>query len=112
MGVDKGGDTHEVAHVLDICHTLVGARGQRSLLAIFCVAVGVMAIVGLQLVSDAVTNALVGDVRAINGGDVALDVTNTTPLTSTDLTFFDQLKSQGSVTAYAALDLQQGQAPK
>jgi cell division protein FtsX len=37
--------------------------GQRTLLAIFCVAVGVMAIVSLQLVGNMVNNGLTANVR-------------------------------------------------
>ena len=44
--------------------------GQRTLLAIFCVAVGVMAIVALQLVGNMVNEALTGNIRAGNGGDI------------------------------------------
>jgi putative ABC transport system permease protein len=38
--------------------------GQRTLLAIFCIAVGVMAIVSLELVGNMVNTALTGNVRA------------------------------------------------
>ena len=41
--------------------------GQRTLLAIFCVAVGVMAIVSLQLVGNAIDGALTSNVRNGNG---------------------------------------------
>ena len=36
--------------------------GQRTVLAVFCVAVGVMAIVALQLVGLSVNQALVGNI--------------------------------------------------
>ncbi len=74
--------------------------GQRSLLAIFCVAVGVLAIVSLQLVTNAVTAGFSGDVRALNGGDLA--VTSDTPLTASQLSFFDSLQARGTITAYTA----------
>ena len=45
--------------------------GQRTLLALFCVAVGVMAIVGLQLVGGMIQDALVGNARVLNGGDLS-----------------------------------------
>ena len=53
--------------------------GQRTVLAIFCVAVGVMAIVALQLVSLSVNQALLGNVIEANGGDIRLNA-NLTPL--------------------------------
>ena len=55
--------------------------GQRSLLAIFCIAIGVMAIVALQLVSNAINLGLTGNVRALNGGDLAI-TSASAPLTA------------------------------
>ena len=46
--------------------------GQRTILAVFCVAVGVMAIVSLQLVGQMINNAFTGNVRDANGGDIAV----------------------------------------
>lgn len=75
--------------------------GQRTLLALFCVAVGVMAIVGLQLVGGMIKDALIGNARVINGGDVSVTVIN--PLAQNDLAYFDQLKSQGILTSFTAV---------
>ncbi|HEX5503316.1 MAG TPA: FtsX-like permease family protein [Thermomicrobiales bacterium] len=75
--------------------------GQRTLLALFCVAVGVMAIVGLQLVGGMIEDALVGNARVINGGDVAVRAT-TSPLTAGDLAVFADLQRQGVIDAYTA----------
>ena len=44
-------------------------NGQRTLLAIFCVAVGVLAIVSLELVGNMINGALTTNVRDSNGGD-------------------------------------------
>ena len=49
----------------------LGRGGQQTLFAIFCVAVGVMGIVALQLVGLMVNAALTGNMRAVNGGDLA-----------------------------------------
>src|ERR1700724_4592296 len=65
--------------------------GQRTLLAIFCVAVGVMAIVALQLVGLMINNAFTSNVRDANGGDIAVRSENQS-FTQDDLSFFDQLK--------------------
>jgi putative ABC transport system permease protein len=76
--------------------------GQRSVLAVFCVAVGVMAIVALQLVGQMINNAFTTNVRDANGGDIA--VTNqSAPFTRSDLVFFDNLKRQGTITNYTPL---------
>src|SRR5690348_6945092 len=82
--------------------------GQRSLLAIFCVAVGVMAIVSLQLVGNAIDTALTGDIRALNGGDLSIAAT-TAPLTTNQLGAFDTLQAQGALTAYTAVESVSGQ---
>src|SRR5579872_5165380 len=74
--------------------------GQRTVLAIFCVAVGVMAIVGLQLVGVSVNAALVSNIVQANGGDIRLNV-DIAPLRQGDLAFFDRLKQQGRISNYA-----------
>src|SRR5579883_935122 len=75
--------------------------GQRTILAVFCVAVGVMAIVALQLVGLMINNALTGNVRDANGGDIAV-FSRTRPFTPADLSYFDQLKRNGTITNYTA----------
>src|SRR5579859_4331354 len=75
--------------------------GQRTVLALFCVAVGVMAIVALQLVGLMINNALTSNVRDANGGDINV-TSNTKPFTTSDLSYFDQLKSNGTITNYTA----------
>ncbi len=75
--------------------------GQRTLLALFCVAVGVMAIVGLQLVGGMIKDALVGNARAINGGDLSVRVV--TPLAQDQLAPFEELRGQGVITTYTPI---------
>jgi len=74
--------------------------GQRTILAIFCVAVGVMAIVALQLVGLSVNQALIGNIIEANGGDIRVNA-NITPLRQRDLSVLDQLKQKGKITDYA-----------
>ncbi len=76
--------------------------GQRTILAVFCVAVGVMAIVALQLVGFMLQNSLTSNVRDTNGGDIAV-MTQSTPLKESDLSFFAQLQSNGTITNYTAV---------
>ena len=76
--------------------------GQRTILAIFCVAVGVMAIVALQLVGLMINNALTANVRDANGGDIAV-TSQTKPFTQSDLAKFDTLKSNGTITNYTPI---------
>jgi Predicted ABC-type transport system involved in lysophospholipase L1 biosynthesis, permease component len=81
--------------------------GQRTLLAIFCVAVGVMAIVSLQLVGLMVNNAFDSNVRDANGGDIAVTSQNQ-PFNSDDLQYFASLKKDGSISDYTPLINAQG----
>jgi putative ABC transport system permease protein len=76
--------------------------GQRTVLAVFCVAVGVMAIVALQLVGVMINNALTSNVRDANGGDVAVS-SSTRPFTPGDLNYFNQLKNNNTITNYTAV---------
>ncbi|HEV7126268.1 MAG TPA: FtsX-like permease family protein [Ktedonobacterales bacterium] len=76
--------------------------GQRTMLAIFCVAVGVLAIVALQLVGNMINNSLTTNVREGNGGDVSIR-NDFAPVESSQLTYFDQLRTAGTITAYTAV---------
>jgi ABC-type antimicrobial peptide transport system permease subunit len=86
--------------------------GQRTLLAVFCIAVGVMAIVGLQLVGGMIENALVGNARVLNGGDVSVRASALTTLQPQDVAALDTLKAKGQVTAYTAAYEDDAQVPR
>jgi putative ABC transport system permease protein len=73
--------------------------GQRTLLAIFCVAVGVLAIVALQLVGNMVDKGLTSNVRDGNGGDLSVR-SDVTGFSAQELATFDQLQVQGVITTY------------
>ncbi len=76
--------------------------GQRTILAVFCVAVGVMAIVALQLVGSMLQNSLTSNTRDTNGGDIAVTA-QSVPFKASDLSYFAQLKSDGTITNYTAV---------
>src|SRR6266566_2402157 len=76
--------------------------GQRTMLAVFCVAVGVMAIVALQLVGNMLQSSLTSNTRDTNGGDIAVTAQGTA-FQASDLTFFAQLKNDGTITNYTAV---------
>src|SRR5579872_3529167 len=76
--------------------------GQRTVLAVFCVAVGVMAIVALQLVGFMLQNSFTANVRDTNGGDIAVAAQNV-PFSESDMSFFARLKSNGTITNYTAI---------
>src|SRR5258708_15516693 len=77
--------------------------GQRTVLAVFCVAVGVMAIVALQLVGLMINNALTSNVRDANGGDLSVSSIGS-PFTQSDLSYFNGLKNSRAFTPHTALD--------
>src|ERR1700676_1647583 len=81
--------------------------GQRTILAVFCVAVGVMAIVALQLVGSMLQNSLTSNTRDTNGGDIAVTA-QSVPFKANDLSYFAQLKSNGSITNYTAVTTANG----
>src|SRR5579883_2873073 len=76
--------------------------GQRTLLAIFCIAVGVLAIVALQLVGNMVNNALTNNIRAANGGDISVR-SDFISMTARDVANIDALKQSGQITADTAV---------
>jgi len=81
--------------------------GQRTILAIFCVAVGVMAIVSLQLVGLMINNAFNSNVRDANGGDIAVRSQNQ-PFRQSDLDYFAALEKAGAIIAYTPVINSQG----
>ena len=83
--------------------------GQRSLLAVFCIAVGVMAVVALRLASDMIALSLTSNLRSVLGGDLALQSTSV-PLTTSQLSVFDGLRAQGLIESYVALGTERGSA--
>src|SRR5258708_35596469 len=81
--------------------------GQRTILAIFCIAVGVMAIVSLQLVGLMINNAFTANVRDANGGDIAV-TSNTKPFVQSDLPSFATLKREWVLTNLTRLAKAEG----
>src|SRR5438270_12464695 len=73
--------------------------GQRTMLAVFCVAVGVMAIVALQLVGNMLQSSLTANTRDTNGGDIAVTAQGT-PVQARELPYLAQLKNDGTITNY------------
>src|SRR5205085_5124541 len=61
-----------------------------------------MAIVSLQLVGQMINNAFTSNIRDANGGDIAVS-SESAPFKQSDLSFFDNLKSNGTITNYTPL---------
>ena len=76
--------------------------GRRTVLAAFCVGVGVMAIVGLQMAASMVNSSLTANVRQANGGDVSV-VSVAVPFPQSELKTFQQLQRSGQITRFTAV---------
>jgi ABC-type antimicrobial peptide transport system permease subunit len=78
-------------------------EGQRTGLAIVCVAVGVLAVVALQLVSAMVTTGLTSDVRALGGADLVVRNAQNAPFTSGQLTEVSHVATTGDIAAWTSV---------
>ncbi len=76
--------------------------GTRTVLAGFCIGVGVMAIVGLQLAAAMVNASLTANVRQANGGDVSV-VSVAVPFSASQLDIFRRLRAEGRISGYTAV---------
>jgi putative ABC transport system permease protein len=76
-------------------------EGSRTVLAVLCIAIGVMAIVALRLASLTLTGAELSGLRSANGGDVSVR-SATIPLGPADLAHLDDLQRRGLVTRWTA----------
>src|SRR5215813_1297494 len=76
-------------------------HGYRTVLAVFCIAVGVMAIVSLQLAGLTIRHSLTSNVREANGGDIQMMAVST-GLSQDELAHLDDLERQGLVSAWTA----------
>ncbi len=71
---------------------------QRTAFALFCVAVGVAAIVGLQTLGFVIADAMTGNAQAGNRGDVALVQAGDTFFTTEQMAAFEQLVADALAT--------------
>lgn len=76
----------------------LGREKQRTAFALFCVAVGVAAIVGLQTLGAIIAGALTGNVQAINRGDVALVRAGDEFFSAAQMAAFEGLVADGQAT--------------
>lgn len=73
--------------------------GSRSLFAAFCVAVGVAAVVGMQLLALNISAAVDRAPKEANGGDIAIDPI-TTPFQPADVAHVEDLRRRGVIDLY------------
>ena len=76
--------------------------GQRTLLAIICVAFGVMSLVAMQTLADALIKTLLADPSVQLGGDLEIFRPGGY-LDAEDLAMLDQMQSDGTLDAYTPL---------
>ena len=77
--------------------------GQRTLLAVLCVAFGVMSLVSMQLLAGLIHGSVVGDPRALIGGDAALHPGEGQVVTEAQLAGLDRLRAAGSLGNYTPI---------
>lgn len=77
--------------------------GQRTLLVIISVVFGVMALVTMQLLSDIITGALLGEPRVMRGGDLTIDHETDTYLSEADFDQLEALQASGRIEAYTLI---------
>ncbi len=73
--------------------------GSRSVFAVFCVAVGVAAVVGMQLLALNISSSVSRAPQEANGGDISVDPI-TTPFQAADIAKVEQLRKRGVIVAY------------
>jgi putative ABC transport system permease protein len=76
--------------------------GSRTMFAIFCITVGVLTIVALQLTANMIRSALTTGIATLNGGDIAVHSTND-DMPPVQLTYFQTLQKQGIISAYSGV---------
>jgi len=81
---------------------------QRTVFALFCVAAGVAAIVGLQMLGLSVTDAMTGNAQASNRGDVAVGPAQRIWFTADQMAAFEQLVADGQATDWTYRYYQDG----
>lgn len=79
--------------------------GMRAVFAIFCVAVGVAAVVALQLVAANFRASITGDAQKSNRGDISI-AASTRGMPPKDYALFAQLQRQGKIVGYQPLNEQ------
>jgi putative ABC transport system permease protein len=74
--------------------------GTRTLLAILCVAFGVLSLVSMQLLADTLLSSELFDQRLSFGGDAQLQRENEGRLTGNDLAQIEQWQQNGWIRVY------------
>src|SRR5579859_2894016 len=78
-------------------------------LAIVCIALGIMAVVAIQLIGLMATNAYVNNDRTANGGDISVQIADrNAPITQSNLAIFAQLKREQTIQDYTPVNLAVG----
>jgi ABC-type antimicrobial peptide transport system permease subunit len=81
---------------------------QRTTFALFCIAVGVAAIVGLQMLGFFIADALTGSAQAANRGDVAVEPGRYVWFTAEQMAAFEQLTADDLVVNWTFRYYQDG----
>jgi putative ABC transport system permease protein len=81
----------------------LGRGGQRTILALLCVAFGVMSLVAMQLLAGLIREAMLGDPRLVTGGDGLVSVRETGTFTAANIATLDRLRAAGTISNYSLI---------
>lgn len=77
--------------------------------ALICIAIGVMAVVAIELIGQMATSSYVNSARTANGDDISVQVADrNSPITQSDLAVFEQLKHEQTIQGYTPVNLELG----
>ncbi|EFH85620.1 ABC transporter permease [Ktedonobacter racemifer] len=83
--------------------------GGSTQMALICIAIGVMAVVAIQLIGLMATSSYVNSARTANGGDISMQVADrNSPITQSDLAVFERLKREQTIQGYTPVNLELG----
>ncbi len=74
--------------------------GQRTLLAMICVAFGVMSLVSMQILTEIISETILLDPRVVLGGDATVEREDAY-LTAEQIAQLDQLRAEGKIREYS-----------
>lgn len=77
--------------------------GQRGLVALLCIAFGVMSLVAMVFLADALERTLILEPRAVMGGDISLERGNEESILPEHIAALNKMKAAGTLEEYTVL---------
>src|SRR5688572_29947011 len=77
--------------------------GQRVLIALLCIAFGVMSLASMQSLASTIKALVLVDPRVVIGGDASITTNDSNFLTSADLAEIEDAHQSGGIARYSAI---------